>query len=93
MLPGLDQNQVESALMASFQGADPDSTGALPMSTVTEAINGTGLGLTEKQVQSLAASGLMGGNSVDYVKVVEVAWDLLVLVSREAFVSDRLASV
>lgn len=93
LLPGLTQDQVESALMANFQGADPEGGGVLALDAVTQAINDTGLGLTEKQVQALAASGLMGGNSVDYVKVVEVAWDLLVLVSREAYVSDRLGGL
>jgi hypothetical protein len=93
LLPGLQAESVESALMAAFQGADPDATGSLPYNAVADAINGCGLNLSERQVQSLAAAGLMNESVVDYVKVVEVAWDLLILVSREAYVTERLAAL
>ena len=93
LLPGLYPNHVESALMAAFQGADPDSADVLAYAAVVEAISGAGLDLSERQMQSLASSGLTNSNNVDYVKVVEVAWDLLVLVSREAFVSEHLSTL
>ena len=58
------------------------------------AIGGASLGLSDKQVSSLATSGITGATTeVDYIKVVEVAWDLLVLVARENYVSDKLATL
>jgi Ca2+-binding EF-hand superfamily protein len=93
-LPGMDKNQVESALAQAFQAVDPDNTGVLPYAATTAAIEGAGLSLTEKQVSSLATSGITGATTeVDYFKVVEVAWDLLVLVARESYVAEKLASM
>ena len=93
-LPGLDKNQVESALVQAFQAADPDNAGVLPYEATVAAIGGASLGLSEKQVSSLATSGITGATTeVDYIKVVEVAWDLLVLVARENYVSDKLATL
>ena len=58
------------------------------------ASGGASLGLSEKQVSALATSGSTGATTeVDYIKVVEVAWDLLVLVARENYVSDKLATL
>lgn len=92
--PGMDKNQVESALAQAFQAVDPDNTGVLPFQAAVSAIEGAGLSLTEKQVSSLATSGITGATAeVDYVKVVEVAWDLLVLVARESFVAEKLSSL
>lgn len=66
----------------------------LPFQAAVSAIEGAGLSLTEKQVSSLATSGITGATAeVDYVKVVEVAWDLLVLVARESFVAEKLSSL
>ena len=93
-LPGLDKNQVESALVQAFQAADPDNAGVLPYEATVAAIGGASLGLSDKQVSSLATSGITGATTeVDYIKVVEVAWDLLVLVARENYVSDKLATL
>ena len=36
-LPGLDKNQVESALVQAFQAADPDNAGVLPYEATVAA--------------------------------------------------------
>lgn len=93
-LPGMDKNQVESALAQAFQAVDPDNTGVLAYPAAVSAIEGAGLSLTEKQVSSLATSGITGATAeVDYFKVVEVAWDLLVLVARESYVAEKLSAM
>ena len=96
MLPGLDRNKVEDSLIKAFQTADGASAGVLPMAAISEAVAGAGLNLTPKQVQALTTAGVEGEGSVgavDYNKVVDVAWDLLVLVARETYVSDKLATL
>ena len=78
----------------AFQAVDPDNTGVLPYPAAVSAIEGAGLSLTEKQVSSLATSGITGATAdVDYFKVVEVAWDLLVLVARESYVAEKLSAM
>ena len=81
---GLDRNKVEDALIKVFQAADAGSTGILSMSQISAAIQTANLNLSEKQVQALATAGVEGEgsgiNTVEYNKVIDVAWDLLILV-------------
>lgn len=79
-----------------LQAADSASTGQLSMQQISTALSASNLNLTPKQVQALATAGVEGDAgiaAVDYYKIVDVAWDLLVLVARETFVSDKLATL
>jgi Ca2+-binding EF-hand superfamily protein len=93
LLPGMDQNTMVAALGAAFQAADPEGTGLLGYDAAEAAVGGAGLDLSEKQVTSLVTSGLQNGYQVDYAQVMEVAWDLLVLVGREDYVASKLAGL
>eukprot|EP01050_Picozoa_sp_SAG11_P016867 SAG11_NODE_2355_length_3475_cov_2.804799_2_plen_125_part_00 len=96
LLPGMDRNKLEDALLKAFQAADAGSAGALPLAGVAAAIGAAGLGLSEKQIQALSTAGVEGDGgiaAVDYYKIIDVAWDLLVLVAREAYVSEKLATI
>jgi hypothetical protein len=78
MLPGLDRNKFEDALVQCFQAADPDNAGVLDVPAIMEAILGSSLNLTQKQVTALANAVVDADYSdVVYNKVIDVAWDLL----------------
>lgn len=90
LLPGLDQNQLQSALAQAFQAVDPDNTGILSYEAAIAAITNAGLSLTDQQASALAVSGMVGPSTdVDYLRVVEISWDLLVLVARQMYVKER----
>lgn len=94
LLPGLDRNKVEDALVQCFQAADPDNAGVLDVPAVMAAISGSSLNLTQKQVTALANAAVDADyGDVVYNKVIDVAWDLLVLVAREALVADKLSAL